>query len=92
MRQAARRSRRLGIPWVADLRDPWALDEMMIYPTALHRARDAAMRALLASAAAIVMNTPEAARRLPSDASRRSRRTVVTIPNGFDAADFDARH
>ena len=36
--EAARRlAERLGIPWVADLRDPWALDEMQIYPSALHR-------------------------------------------------------
>ena len=29
--EAARRlSKRLGIPWVADLRDPWALDEMQV--------------------------------------------------------------
>ncbi len=23
---------RLGVPWVADLQDPWALDEMRLYP------------------------------------------------------------
>ena len=34
---ARRLSRRLGIPWVADLRDPWALDEMQVYPSLLHR-------------------------------------------------------
>ncbi len=32
--------RALDKPWVADLGDPWALDEMMIYPTALHRRRE----------------------------------------------------
>ena len=35
-------SRTLGKPWVADLGDPWALDEMMVYPTALHRRARAA--------------------------------------------------
>ena len=35
---AARRlSAELGRPWVADLRDPWALDEMTVFPSALHR-------------------------------------------------------
>ena len=29
---AARAAARLGKPWVADLRDPWALDEMFVYP------------------------------------------------------------
>ena len=60
----------LGVPWVADLRDPWALDEMLVYPSRAHRALEVRrMRAGLGSAAAIVMNTPEAAaqltRRLP---------------------------
>ena len=32
-------ARLLGKPWVADLQDPWALDEMWLYPTALHRRR-----------------------------------------------------
>ena len=31
---------RVGKPWVADLGDPWALDEMMVYPTGLHRRRE----------------------------------------------------
>ena len=33
---AAKLAARLGKPWIADLGDPWALDEMMIYPTHLH--------------------------------------------------------
>lgn len=82
-------SHALGKPWVADLGDPWALDEMMIYPTALHR-RSAlrAMEKLLGTAAAVVMSTPEAANRLLSQFPRLHDRPVVAIPNGFDAADF----
>ena len=34
---AAALARHHGVPWVADLRDPWALDEMRVYPTRLHR-------------------------------------------------------
>jgi glycosyltransferase involved in cell wall biosynthesis len=79
----------LGRPWIADLRDPWALDEMIVYPTPLHRRLELArMEQLLSSAASVVVNTPEAAqalvRELPSvDPSR-----VSAIPNGYDAADF----
>ena len=36
----ARVARALGRPWVADLEDPWALDEMRLHPTALHGALD----------------------------------------------------
>ena len=75
-------------PWVADLRDPWALDEWTRYPTALHRRLDLRrMRKALASASAVVLNTPEAegATRaaLPELAGR-----LATIPNGWDAEDF----
>ena len=33
----ARLARELGKPWVADLGDPWAFDEMIAYPTRVHR-------------------------------------------------------
>lgn len=86
---AARLSRELGKPWIADLQDPWALDEMWMYPSALHRRRDLRrMGALLGSAGAIVMNTPEAARRLRRHFPELERTRVAVIPNGFDAADF----
>ncbi len=32
----ARRLSARSRPWVADLRDPWALDEMTVFPSALH--------------------------------------------------------
>jgi glycosyltransferase involved in cell wall biosynthesis len=87
---AARLARRLGKPWVADLRDPWALDEVAVFPTAAHRRLELRrMNRSLASAAGVVMNTTEAARAaleaLPSLASK----PVVTIPNGYDEDDFE---
>lgn len=82
-------SRRLGRPWVADLRDPWALDEMLLYPSALHRRLDIErMRRRLRTAAAIVTTTPEAAARIVARFPELRSRPVVTIPNGFDAGDF----
>jgi glycosyltransferase involved in cell wall biosynthesis len=82
-------SKQLGKPWVADLGDPWALDEMMIYPSVVHRRLAAKrMRELLGTAAAIVMSTPEAVQRLLSSFPELGDRPVVVIPNGFDRADF----
>jgi glycosyltransferase involved in cell wall biosynthesis len=82
-------SRRLGKPWVADLGDPWALDEMMVYPSALHRRRDLSrMGALLRTAAAIVMSTSEAVHRLLAEFPQLGDRPVIAIPNGFAAEDF----
>lgn len=82
-------SRKLGKPWVADLGDPWALDEMMAYPSALHRRLDERrMARSLGTAAAIVMSTQEAVERLRSRLPALADRPLLAIPNGFDAADF----
>jgi glycosyltransferase involved in cell wall biosynthesis len=87
---AAALARRLGVPWVADLRDPWALDEMQVYETGVHRRLDLRrMGADLGSAAAIVMNTPEAADAFASRFGHIDPSRVHVIPNGFDRADFE---
>ena len=85
---ASRIAAAAGKPWVADLRDPWALDEWTRYPTVLHRRLDLRrMREALESASAVILNTPEAERAtraaLPELAGR-----LATIPNGWDADDF----
>jgi glycosyltransferase involved in cell wall biosynthesis len=82
-------ARELGVPWVADLRDPWALDEMMIYPTRVHRRREVwRMGGVLASADAIVMNTPEAVLRARRAFPEFEGKRVLAIPNGFEGEDF----
>lgn len=86
---AARIAAERGIPWVADLRDPWALDEMAVYPSRLHRSgeRDR-MRYVLERADAVVMNTAEAAARVRREIPAVAGNRLEVIPNGFDAADF----
>lgn len=87
---AATLAEELGVPWVADLRDPWALDEMTVYPSRLHRRLEKArMRTVLASASAIVANTPEAARVIREELPELASTPLTAIPNGFDAADFE---
>jgi glycosyltransferase involved in cell wall biosynthesis len=82
-------ARSLGLPLVLDLRDPWALDEMMLYPTALHHRRDLArMRRALGAADAIVMNTAESAGLVRRRFPELMRVPVAAIPNGYDASDF----
>jgi glycosyltransferase involved in cell wall biosynthesis len=77
-----------GVPWVADLRDPWALDEMRVYPSRLHRRLETRhMRSSLASAAAVIMNTLEAEKALVAAFPELADR-AFTITNGFDASDF----
>lgn len=86
---AAELARRFNLPWVADLRDPWALDEMQVFASGVHRrlARER-MRRVLSSAALVIMNTPEAARRLVLAFPEFANRAVVDLTNGYDAEDF----
>jgi glycosyltransferase involved in cell wall biosynthesis len=83
-------ARRLGLPLVLDLEDPWALDEMFLQETALHaRLELRAMRRALSAADGIVMNTPEAVRRVRERFPRLPDVPITAILNGYDAADFD---
>jgi glycosyltransferase involved in cell wall biosynthesis len=78
-----------SIPWVADLRDPWVLDEFQVSKSRWHRlAEMAGMRRVLESASLIIMNTPEAAHRLRRLLRSQGRPRVAWIPNGYDAEDF----
>jgi glycosyltransferase involved in cell wall biosynthesis len=86
---AARLARELGKPWVADLRDPWALDDWLVYPTRVHRRLELRrMRTALASADAVVMNTRESTEQVRRQIPELAGKPVVTITNGFDQADF----
>jgi glycosyltransferase involved in cell wall biosynthesis len=87
---AARIAGDLETPWVADLRDPWALDEVQVYPTRLHHKLELfRMRTALSTAAAVIMNTSEAAARLVRQFPEFKGKIVVSIPNGFDPEDFE---
>ena len=82
-------SQKSGKPWIADLRDPWAFDEMRLFATGLHRRLEQRhMRQLLGSSAAIVTTTPELARRIAVAFPELADRPIVSIANGYDAADF----
>jgi glycosyltransferase involved in cell wall biosynthesis len=86
---AAEAARRLDVPWVADLRDPWALDEMFAYPSSVHRAAELReMGAVLESAAAIVMNTAEARAALLRAFPALEPRISAHVPNGFEPAEL----
>jgi glycosyltransferase involved in cell wall biosynthesis len=87
---AAKLAEKYRLPWVADLRDPWALDEFQVYHTRWHRLRrHQQMQQALRTAALIIMNTPEAATRFSAAFPALSQTPVVSLPNGFDAEDFE---
>jgi glycosyltransferase involved in cell wall biosynthesis len=88
--EAARQtSQRLGIPWVADLRDPWALDDTQIYPSLLHRRVEMArMEHVLSTASLVIMNTAAASAALTKAFPSLRGKPILTITNGFDREDF----
>jgi glycosyltransferase involved in cell wall biosynthesis len=78
----------LQLPVVADLRDPWAFDEMNEYAHSLQRwCEHRRMRTGLSRCAAIVMNTPVASDLVQRHRPRLAER-VHCITNGYEAADF----
>jgi glycosyltransferase involved in cell wall biosynthesis len=87
---AAALARRFGVPWVADLRDPWAVDEYSVYPTGFQWWLDRQlMRRRLASAAALVLPTPGTLARVREAFPELSER-AIEIRNGFDPEAFEA--
>jgi len=90
-RVAATLGDRHGIPVIADLRDPWALDGVRNFRSWLHWRREwREMRAMLRRADGVIANTPECGalfqRWVPELAAER----VAVITNGWDRADFAA--
>jgi glycosyltransferase involved in cell wall biosynthesis len=86
---ASRLARRFGVPWIADLQDPWALDETRVHITHIHRLQDRwRMQRVLRTASTIVMNTPEAACALGEELPGLVGKPLACVPNGFDAAEW----
>lgn len=80
-----RLKRRTGLPWIADFRDPWVEDSM---PPLRRRLEGWLERRVLSAADRVICNTPAMRRwfleRYPDLPPER----FVTIPNGYDEADF----
>jgi hypothetical protein len=84
-----RLSAALGKPWIADLEDPWAVDEMRVHPSLLQRRLDLSrMRRALSTASAIVMCAPEAATRLRAALPGVDPQRIASVEIGFDSAAF----
>ena len=78
--------RRVGVPWIADLRDGWTYDPPRgAWPTRAQAAADAALeRAVLARADRLVAVT----RPIADDLAERLGRPVAVVTNGFDPDEF----
>jgi glycosyltransferase involved in cell wall biosynthesis len=87
---AGRVAREAGVPWVADLLDPWALDEMRLHVSGIHRRRDLRrMRRSLVGADAVIMSTREATRRARTELTEIAPAVVEPIAVGYEGPDFE---
>ena len=76
--------RRIGLPWVADFRDPWVGLHFRMPPSAWHRARHAALeRAVLEGADVVLTASRTHMDGIAARGAERPRR-VVHLPNGFE--------
>ncbi|MBC2608249.1 glycosyltransferase [Pelagicoccus albus] len=83
-------SKATNIPWIADLRDPWALDEFQSYRSGFHRSKERKkMESALAGASSIIMNTPVAAKALQNAYPSFSDKKIYCVTNGFDSEDIN---
>jgi len=78
-------SHQYSIPWVLDLRDAWALDDLNEYVTYLHYLYERkAMRKCCNSASAVIMNTPTSHEILLKSFPEMRTKQTFCITNGFE--------
>ena len=83
--------KRYGLPWLADLRDPWT---DIYYTKDLHRTPPAAWldaryeRQVLSRADAVLVTSPETERLFRRKLPDLAQGKIVVLPNGYDEPDF----
>jgi hypothetical protein len=83
----------VGVPWIADFRDPWeALFPECVYFDENHLKRVAEIKAgesVVASADLVITNTDRACDAYRNRFPQLPASKFVTLPNGFDPQDFE---
>lgn len=83
--------RRLGLPWIADLRDPIVDNFVRETRSAfVQRSRRRIEQQVLCEADQVVVTCPELSDRLTERYASAITRPILTIPNGYDPADCPA--
>jgi glycosyltransferase involved in cell wall biosynthesis len=80
----------LGIPWIADFRDPWIGNYNLDFPTRFHERTVRGLEAkVVLSAERVVTVNRFMQTELQGGYPEKRSGDVITIPNGYDPTDFD---
>jgi glycosyltransferase involved in cell wall biosynthesis len=80
-----------GLPWVAELRDPWVGNPFRGEPGVLHRRVDSWLEGqVIAAADAVSVVSPGMQHQLVARYGQSLRRRCHVVTNGFDPDDFEA--
>lgn len=80
-----RLKRALGLPWIADFRDPWVEDSLS---PLRHRVESWMERRVVRNADRVILNTPAMLRHTLQRYPQEPADKFMVIPNGYDEADF----
>lgn len=79
-------SRRSGLPWIADFRDPWISLHLRRAPTSLHSSWHRRLERGVMEASAVIVTTRWHGEQLQSSFPDAR---IEIVPNGFDDEDFE---
>ncbi|MCK4718477.1 MAG: glycosyltransferase family 4 protein [Thermoplasmata archaeon] len=81
-----------GIPWIADLQDPWVRNYGIPFPSRFHKKREMKMESSVVKTTDLVLNvTRSLAEEMRSEYSNQPGDKFDVLHNGFDPEDFPGK-
>jgi len=81
-------SKNLGIPWVADFKDPWTTNPFEKYPTTLHKKLNFILESKVFDSANKIITVSDPIREDFISRHQKNANKISVITNGFDYDDF----